>query len=112
MINKKDIIEVLKTCFDHEIPIDLWNLGLIYDININDKKKHIEIIMTLTTPGCSMATHIANDVKNKILKLDEIKTINVKTTFDPLWEPEMMTDKGKIKLGFKPKNDEANKNWE
>tara|TARA_B100000959_G_C14486835_1_gene421535 strand:+ start:93 stop:431 length:339 start_codon:yes stop_codon:yes gene_type:complete len=112
MIKKSEIIEILKTCFDPEIPIDFWNLGLIYNINISNKKKHIDITMTLTTPGCSMATHIANDVKNKILAMKVIKSVDVKITFEPIWKPEMMTEDGKIKLGFKPKKEEKEKDWE
>ena len=117
MINKKEVIEVLQTCFDPEIPIDLWNLGLIYDINIleNNNIFDIEILMTLTTPGCSMINIIAEDVKNKVSSIKEIKEVIVDVTFDPPWTPEMMTDEGKVKLGFdSPKKTKMNKedNWE
>jgi len=110
MIKKDDIINLIKTCYDPEIPIDLWNLGLIYKIKINQKQKNVTILMTLTTPGCGMATYIADDVKQKILTIDEIVEVIVDITFDPAWSPKMMTDEGKTKLGFKPKNTE--KNWE
>ena len=63
MIKKDNIINLIKTCYDPEIPIDLWNLGLIYKIKINQKQKNVNILMTLTTPGCRMATYIADDVK-------------------------------------------------
>tara|TARA_B100000029_G_scaffold452823_1_gene478262 strand:+ start:499 stop:840 length:342 start_codon:yes stop_codon:yes gene_type:complete len=113
MVDKKEIIEILKTCFDPEIPIDLWNLGLIYEIKLNNKT-HVEITMTLTTPGCSMIDIIADDVKNKLSKIKNIKKVSVNVTFDPPWSPEMMTDEGKIKLGFKPKDTNADKkdDWE
>jgi len=111
MINKEKIIEVLQTCYDPELPIDLWNLGLIYNIDINKQKKEIKILMTLTTPGCSMANNIANDVKNKLLKINGIFKVAVDITFDPEWTPEMMTSKGREKLGFKSKNNHKN-NWE
>ena len=75
MIKKEQVIEILQTCFDPEIPIDLWNLGLIYDIIINDK--NISITMTLTTPGCTMAEHIAQDIKNKINGLKGVKNVDV-----------------------------------
>ena len=111
MINKKEIIEVLQTCFDPEIPIDLWNLGLIYDITI--KNKNIRILMTLTTPGCSMAQYMAEDIKNKIVNLDKSCTVIVDITFEPIWEPKMMTDKGKEMLGFNIKENKSSKdNWE
>ena len=112
MIKKTDIIDTLKTCNDPEIPIDLWNLGLIYNIEINQKKKVVNILMTLTTPGCSMANHMAEDIKKKLIILKDIKEVFVKVTFDPVWEPEMMTNEGKIKLGFRPQKKESNKNWE
>ena len=110
MIKKNDVIEILKTCFDPEIPIDLWNLGLIYNIDI--EKDTINILMTLTTPGCTMVDIIAQDIKNKLLSLEKVNTINVQTTFDPLWEPSMMTDYAKEKLGFKIKKKEEKDEWE
>ena len=112
MIKKTNIIDILKTCHDPEIPIDLWNLGLIYNIKIDQKKKIVNIIMTLTTPGCSMANYMAEDIKKKLLNLKDIEQVFVEVTFDPEWTPEMMTNEGKIKLGFKPQKKELNKNWE
>ena len=115
MINKKKIIEKIKTCFDPEIPIDLWNLGLIYDINIEDTKDcpKIEILMTLTTPGCTMINTIAEDLKNKIEQINNIGEVIINVTFEPPWEPEMMSQEGKEKLGFsKPKDENKNDEWE
>ena len=63
-INKEDVIEILKQCYDPEIPIDLWNLGLIYDISID--KDNVNITMSLTTPGCTMGQYMADDIKTKI----------------------------------------------
>ena len=110
MINKTDIIEILKTCFDPEIPIDLWNLGLIYDIKINNN--HIGITMTLTTPGCTMAQVIADDIKTKISGFENVKEVIVDITFDPVWEPNMMTDYAKEVLGLKTKMENNNEDWE
>ena len=110
MLKKTDIIEVLKTCFDPEIPIDLWNLGLIYNIEI--KKQNVNILMTLTTPGCTMAEVIAQDIKIKLSNLNGINDVNVEITFDPIWEPKMMTDYAKKKLGFKVKEKDEDENWE
>ena len=110
MIKKTDVIETLKTCFDPEIPIDLWNLGLIYESEIKEDTVHI--LMTLTTPGCTMADTIAKDIKNKLLALDGINKVNVKITFEPIWEPSMMTDYAKEKLGFKIKKEEEKNEWE
>ena len=110
MIKKDQIIEILETCFDPEIPIDLWNLGLIYNIGI--KEKDINILMTLTTPGCTMAEAIAQDIKDKLSSLETINNVNVEITFDPIWEPSMMTDYAREKLGFKLKEKEDDENWE
>ena len=114
-IEKKHIIEKIKTCFDPEIPIDLWNLGLIYEIKIDDinKNQNIEILMTLTKPGCSMIDAIAQDLKNKIEQIENIGTVKINVTFDPPWEPQMMTEEGKEILGFgKQKKEKKDVNWE
>ena len=112
MIKKSEIVDTLKTCYDPEIPIDLWNLGLIYNIKINQKKKVVHITMTLTTPGCTMANSMAEDIKQKLLIIKNIEEVFVDVTFDPVWVPDMMTNEGKIKLGFKPQKKETNKSWE
>ena len=85
MIKKEEVIEILQTCYDPEIPIDLWNLGLIYNISINED--NVDILMTLTTPGCTMADVIAQDVKNKLLAVYLIAQFHVKTTFNQFGNP-------------------------
>ena len=100
---KEKIIELLKQCYDPEIPVDLWSLGLIYDISIKDnqnKKSDVDIIMSLTTPGCSMGQHMADDIKSKVSSLDNIDNVAVSVTFDPPWQPEMMSNEARNKLGF------------
>lgn len=110
-ITKDAIIEVLKKCYDPEIPIDLWNLGLIYKIESNNKE--INITMSLTTPGCTMGKHMADDIKVKLKKIAESKIINVEVTFEPPWEPKMMTEEGRKKMGFEPSNNTNDiKEWE
>ena len=102
------IIEVLKQCYDPEIPIDLWSLGLIYEINakeVKNGKNEVGIIMTLTTPGCIMGEHMSNDIKEKLEALDEIESASVDITFEPPWEPSMMNDEARKKLGFDNKDD-------
>ena len=106
------IIEVLKQCHDPEIPIDLWSLGLIYEINakqLKNGKNEVGIIMTLTTPGCMMGEHMANDIKQKLENLNEISVANVEIIFDPPWEPSMMNDEARKKLGFDNKQPEEKK---
>ena len=100
---EKKIINILKQCYDPEIPIDLWSLGLIYEISseeLKDGKNKVNIIMTLTTPGCMMGEHMSNDIKNKLEALKEIESANVEITFDPPWEPSMMNNDARKKLGF------------
>ena len=113
-INKENIIEILQECYDPEIPIDLWNLGLIYNISIEDND--IDITMSLTTPGCTMGQYMADDIRSKLIEqLKNIRNVNVEVVFDPPWQPEMMTDEGRKKLGFSPSNesnDNTDKDWE
>jgi len=102
---KTQIIKLLKECYDPEIPVDLWSLGLIYEIDISDStngKSLIDITMSLTTPGCTMGQQMANDIKTKVSSIDKVDTINVTVTFDPPWKPEMMNDDARKKLGFDP----------
>ncbi|OUX32141.1 MAG: hypothetical protein CBE24_03770, partial [bacterium TMED264] len=85
---KAEIIDILKQCYDPEIPIDLWNLGLIYDIDFTiseNDKRDIKITMSLTTPGCTMGQHMADDIKNKVKALKKINNVEVIVTFDPPW---------------------------
>ena len=108
---KDKIIDVLKQCYDPELSIDLWNLGLIYEINYNElksEKNEVGIIMTLTTPGCVMGEHMANDIKQKLETLDEIELARVAITFDPPWEPSMMNNEARKKLGFNDKKEDSN----
>jgi len=100
---KDKIIDILKQCYDPEIPIDLWNLGLIYNIGIKEYDKErsdVEVLMSLTTPGCTMGQHMAEDIKTKVALMPEIRDVSVEVTFDPPWKPEMMTQEAREKLGF------------
>ena len=103
-VQEDKIIEILKQCYDPELPVDLWNLGLIYNIQIqeayDEDKSDVNIVMSLTTPGCTMGEQMSNDIKTKLENLDEINQAFVEVTFDPPWNPEMMTDEGKAKLGL------------
>ena len=117
---KNAIIDILKQCYDPEIPIDLWNLGLIYNIDIIQKENNVSdvnVLMSLTTPGCTMGQSMADDIKAKVSSMPEINEVTVKVTFDPPWEPEMMTQKAREKLGFdnevqKVKKEELETTWE
>ena len=99
---KEKVVDILKKCNDPELPIDLWNLGLIYDLNINQNGENfdVSILMSLTTQGCTMGQYMMDDMKMKLATLQNIGNVEIELTFDPPWNPEMMTDEGKEKLGL------------
>ena len=121
-IKEAKVIEILKQCYDPELPVDLWNLGLIYNIQIqeayDETKSDINIVMSLTTPGCTMGDQIAQDIRNKLEALTEVNQAFVEVTVDPPWNPEMITEEAKKKLGLgitKPENHDhitINEEWE
>ncbi|EKE00796.1 MAG: putative metal-sulfur cluster biosynthetic enzyme [uncultured bacterium] len=94
---------ILRTCYDPEIPVNIVDLGLVYDINImpdTDNKSNVTIHMTLTAPGCGMGPIIAADAKQKVLSLPEVKTVEVEIVFDPPWDRSMMSEQAKLELGM------------
>ena len=104
MVTEDQVISSLKQVFDPEIPVDIWNLGLIYNININDygnsTKQNIDITMTLTTPGCQMVQHIKNDVKTKIETMESVNEATINMTFDPQWNVNMISKEARKKLNI------------
>ncbi len=93
------IIEVLKTVHDPEISANIYDLGLVYDINIRDDG-YVNIEMTLTAPGCPVAGEIITEVDNKVRAVEGVSDVNVMLTFDPPWNREMMSEEAKFELGF------------
>lgn len=93
------IIDVLKTCYDPEIPVDIWELGLIYEINIADGND-VELVMTLTSPACPVAETLPPDVEQKIREIPDVNSAKVRITFDPPWEKEMMSEEARLELGM------------
>lgn len=94
------VIEALKTVYDPEIPVNVYDLGLIYDIEIVDKTK-VRIVMTLTSPNCPAAGEIPQDVDNSIMEMVEgVESVNVELTFDPPYTTDMMSEEAKLELGF------------
>jgi metal-sulfur cluster biosynthetic enzyme len=98
MLNREQIDEVLKKCYDPEIPVNVLDLGLIYDVNWDDDKVNVK--MTLTAPGCGMGPMIAEDVRTKLLGLPGVKEAKVEMVFDPPWTPEKMSEDAKKSLGW------------
>ena len=100
-VNKlgEKIIKVIKTIFDPEIPVDIYELGLIYDVFVNEDYE-VKILMTLTTPNCPVAETLPLEVEEKIKSLNEVKDAEVEITFDPPWSQDLMSDEAKLELGM------------
>ena len=93
------IVKVLKTIYDPEIPVDIYELGLIYDVMVNEDFD-VKILMTLTSPNCPVAETLPIEVEEKIKSIDEIKDAEVEITFDPPWSQELMSEEAKLELGM------------
>lgn len=100
MVTKEQVIEIAKQCFDPEIPVNIWDLGLIYDIDVKPEANEVNIRMSLTSQGCPSAQQIPEDLKAKIKNDLKIKNVNVALVFDPPWTPERISEEGKKKLGI------------
>jgi FeS assembly SUF system protein len=93
------VIDEIKTCFDPEIPVDIWELGLIYEIELNDEND-LKITMTLTSPNCPAAESLPAEVEGKLKELSGIKSVKLELTFEPSWTKEMMSEVAQLELGF------------
>ncbi|MDO9337616.1 MAG: SUF system Fe-S cluster assembly protein [Caulobacteraceae bacterium] len=93
------LVEQLKTVFDPEIPVDIYELGLIYKVDVSDDK-HVAIDMTLTAPGCPVAGEMPGWVEDAIMELPDIKSCVVELVFDPPWDPSRMSDEAKLQLNM------------
>lgn len=93
------VIDEVKTCFDPEIPVDIWELGLIYEININDDTD-LAVKMTLTSPNCPAAESLPAELEGKLKQLPGIKSVKLDLTFEPPWDKNMMSEVAQLELGF------------
>ncbi len=93
------IVSVLKTIYDPEIPVDIYELGLIYDVMVNEDNE-IKILMTLTTPNCPVAESLPMEVEEKVKSMNEVKDCEVEITFDPPWTQDLMSEEAKLELGM------------
>ena len=93
------IVDVLKTVYDPEIPVNIYDLGLIYKIDVADDG-NVDIDMTFTAPSCPAADFILEDVRQKVDSLDGVKSSNVNLVFEPVWDQSMMTEEARVELGF------------
>lgn len=101
-VNESHVWEALKAVFDPEIPVNIVDLGLVYNVSLgkNGTHNHVEIEMTLTAPGCGMGPVIAEDVKHKVSVVPNVESVNVELVFDPPWNNDMLTEEAKLELGM------------
>ena len=93
------IVDVLKSIYDPEIPVDVYELGLIYEVKI-DKESNVQIQMTLTSPNCPVAESMPKEVEDKVAEISQVKSAKVNIVFDPPWDKDMMSEEAKLELGF------------
>lgn len=96
---ESEIVKMLKTVFDPEIPVDVYSLGLIYKIDLDDDG-NVSIDMTLTAPGCPMSDFLFGDIRQKVESVEGVKSVNVQLVFEPEWDQSMMSDEAKMELGM------------
>ena len=93
------IVKVIKTIYDPEIPVDIYELGLIYDVFVNEDYD-VKILMTLTSPNCPVAETLPVEVEEKVKVLEEVNNVKVNITFEPAWDKDMMSEEAKLELGM------------
>jgi len=102
-VDEQAVWDVLKTCYDPEIPVNIVDLGLVYDVHVVDTDEghnHVDITMTLTAPGCGMGPFIVDDVRAKTLSVEHVGDVEVELVFDPVWDRSMMSDEARLQLGM------------
>ena len=96
---EEKIVDVLKTVYDPEIPVNIYDLGMIYQIDV-DEKGNLDMDMTFTAPSCPAADFILEDVRTKVESVEGIKSANINLVFDPAWDQSMMSEEARVELGF------------
>jgi FeS assembly SUF system protein len=96
---RDQIVEVLKTVYDPEIPVNIWEIGLIYEVNV-DESGNAHVLMTLTSPNCPVAESLPPEVEEKVAAVEGVSSARVEITWDPPWDPEMMSEAAQLELGM------------
>ena len=96
---EEKIVDVLKTVYDPEIPVNIWDLGMIYKIDVKEDG-NVDLDMTFTAPSCPAADFILEDVRTKVDSVEGIKSANVNLVFEPVWDQSMMSEEARVELGF------------
>jgi FeS assembly SUF system protein len=99
-INEAELMDALRECYDPEIPVNIVDLGLVYNLDINNETSHVDVSMTLTALGCPMAGEVISEVEMRVGQVDNVKSCKVELTFDPPWSAERMTEDAKWELGM------------
>ncbi|MBV9689555.1 MAG: DUF59 domain-containing protein [Ktedonobacteraceae bacterium] len=99
-INREEVMDALRECYDPEIPVNIVDLGLVYDVDIDEEVDSVHITMTLTAMGCPVAGDLVSEVEMRVSEVENVKSCKVDLTFDPPWSPERMTEDAKWELGM------------
>jgi len=94
------IIEAIKTVYDPEIPVNVYDLGLIYEINVDEEKHKVRLVMTLTAPNCPVADSLVQEVHDSVAVIDGVSDVEVNLTFDPPWTRDMLSEEAMLELGL------------
>ncbi len=95
----ENIVKILKTIYDPEIPVDIYELGLIYDVFVNETND-VKILMTLTSPNCPVAETLPMEVEEKVKSIDQVNNVEVELTFEPTWSKDLMSEEAQLELGL------------
>ena len=99
-VTKDLVVEVLKSCFDPEIPVDIYTMGLIYEVQVYPPGNNVHILMTLTSPSCPVAESLPIEVEDKVRSIEGVDQVKVELTWEPPWTMDMMSEAAKLELGF------------
>lgn len=99
-INEAEVMDALRECYDPEIPVNIVDLGLIYNVDLQQEAGHVNVLMTLTALGCPMAGEVIDEVQMRVGQVENVKSVKVEMTFDPPWSPDRMTEDAKWELGM------------
>ena len=96
---KEDVISAIRECYDPEIPVNIYDLGLIYDVAVSQEAR-VDLVMTLTSPHCPVAEILPEQVKSRVSQVEGVDEVELELTWDPPWNPDMMSEDAKLELGF------------
>ncbi len=99
-INQAEVMDALHECYDPEIPVNIVDLGLVYNVDTDNETGHVDVKMTLTALGCPMAGEVMEEVQMRVEQVENVKSCKVELTFDPPWSPDLMTEDAKWELGM------------